>query len=60
MTIKNVAPFATDKKFIVARFVDGDYWFYDAWNDFDGACTQAEEINGRVIMNNGQLDLEVA
>lgn len=59
MTIKNVANFAPTKKFIVAREVDGEYWFYDAWDDFDGACTQAEEINGVVIANNGTLDLEV-
>ena len=59
MTIKNVAPFATTKKFIVAREFEGDYWFFDAWNDFDDACTQAEEVHGCVIANNGTLDLEV-
>ena len=49
MKINNMPAYARSKKFIVVRFVDGEAWFYDAWNDVEGAIKQAAEINGNVI-----------
>lgn len=31
------------------RMVDGEAWFYDAWNDADKAIAQAVEEDGHVI-----------
>ena len=48
MKINNLDNYARCKKYIVFRVVDGDNWFYDAWNDFDKALNQAIEIDGQV------------
>jgi hypothetical protein len=37
-----------NRKFIVFRMVDGENWFYDAWDDFDRALKQAIETEGQV------------
>ena len=39
----------TNYAFITAREVDGDLWFYGAWNDRDSANEQALEIGGIML-----------
>ena len=50
MTINNM-PKNTEEKYIVARRVDGDLWFWGAWNDRNRANEVAMEIGGEVIVN---------
>lgn len=53
--IKNIPDYAKDYKYIVARRVDGEFWFYDAWNDSYKANTVARELksygNDAVVFN---------
>ena len=51
--INNVSESATHRKWIVARAVDGEVWFYDAWayDREDDARAQAREVNGFVVEN---------
>lgn len=48
-TILNVPRYAADYRYIVARRVDGDLWFYGAWNDADKANEVALDIDGETI-----------
>lgn len=52
MKINNVESYALNKKFIVYRMIDGEAWFYDAWNDTRKAEEQSREINGYVTKTN--------
>lgn len=47
MTINNMPN--TTKKYIVARRVDGELWFWGSWDDRDRANEVALEIGGEVI-----------
>lgn len=50
--VKNVADYAKDYKYIVARNIDGELWFWGAWNDRNKANEVAIELgNGVVIVN---------
>ena len=49
MKVNNVASWAKEKKYMTIRMVDGEAWFYDAWNDADKAIAQAIEEDGHVI-----------
>lgn len=51
MKINNIASYAESKKFIVAREVDGDLWFYGAWDDRDQANEAALEVGGIMVEN---------
>ena len=44
--INNLPRNYTDYAFITAREVDGDLWYYGAWNDREGGNNQAREIGG--------------
>ena len=48
--INNVPAGAWQKYYIVARYVDGEWWFYDAWERNHGAdaMAQAWEIDGEI------------
>jgi hypothetical protein len=48
--IKNM-PKDTNEKFIVVREVNGEYWFWGAWNDRKRANEVALEIRGVVLVN---------
>jgi hypothetical protein len=50
MTINNM-PKDTVERYIVARRVNGDLWFWGAWNDRNRANEVALEIGGEVIVN---------
>ena len=45
MIIKNIAEYAKTKKYIVAREIDGEYWFFSAWDDANKANEQALDFN---------------
>lgn len=49
--IKNMVYYATDYNYIVASAVNGDLWFYGAWNNKNLAYEAAMEIGGIVIKN---------
>ena len=49
MKVNNVADWAKEAKYMTIRIVDGEAWFYDAWNDADKAIAQAVEEGGHVI-----------
>lgn len=51
MTIRNVAEYAQNYKYIVARRVDGELYFWGAWNDRNKANEVAIEIGGEVVTN---------
>lgn len=47
--INNLPNYANDYRYIVCRRVDGELWFYGAWNDADKANEVALEIGGETI-----------
>ena len=51
-TVKNLPEYANEYKYIVASQIDGDLWFRGAWNNMKKAISAAEEIGGKVVMNN--------
>ena len=51
MTIQNVPEYAKNYKYIVARRVDGELYFWGAWNDRNKANEVAIEISGEVVTN---------
>lgn len=55
--VNNVPEFATHRKWIVARLVDGELWFYDAWayDHAEDAHKQAEGVGGLVVENTDWL-----
>lgn len=44
--INNMPTYAKDYKYIVARYVDGEYWFYGAYNEKDRAMRVALQVCG--------------
>ena len=55
--INNVPESATHRQWIVARLVDCELWFYDAWayHRAEDAQAQAREIGGLVVENTDWL-----
>ena len=49
--VKNLSSYAINYKYIVASDVDGDLWFYGAWNDESRAYEVARNICGVVVKN---------
>ena len=47
--IRNVKTYATEYKYIVARRVDNEWWFWGAWNEYNEAFDAATNINGCVF-----------
>lgn len=51
-TIQNTPDYAKTYKYIVARKIDGELYFWGAWNDKDKASNIAHELgDGIVIVN---------
>lgn len=46
MEIQNLPEYAKNHKYIVARMLDNDYWFYGAYDDIEQAQRIAQEIGG--------------
>lgn len=51
LIIKNLSDYAINYNYIVASAVNGDLWFYGAWNSKNLAYEIAMEIGGIVIKN---------
>ena len=49
--VNNRPAYADEYEFIVARVVDGEFWFYGAWDEEDEAYRVAREIEGAVLRN---------
>ena len=49
--VYNVADYAKDYNYIVARNCDGELWFWGAWNDIEAATRAANDIGGIVVEN---------
>ena len=49
--INNLPTYANEYKYIVVRRVDGELWFWGAWNDRNKANEVALEIFGEVVTN---------
>lgn len=49
ITILNVEAYALSYEYIVARYVEGDWWFYGAWNDAETAYKIAMLEGGQVF-----------
>lgn len=49
MCIKNLPDYANDYKYVVAREVDGDWWFWGAYNVFEKARSDAWRLGGEVF-----------
>ena len=49
--INNYKSYADQYKYIVARRIDGELWFWGAWNDRNKANEVAIEIGGEVVTN---------
>ena len=49
MNLMNMPEYANDYEFVIAREVDGDYWFWGAYEDGFKADRIANEIGGVVI-----------
>jgi len=43
MKVKNLSDYALTKKYILVREVEGDLWFFSAWDDENRANEQALE-----------------
>ena len=42
-TVKNLPEYANEYKYIVASQIDGDLWFWGAWNDMKKAIRKCRE-----------------
>lgn len=51
INIRNMSANAYNYEFIVARFCEGDWWFYGAYNDGWKAEQVAVEVDGMVFHN---------
>ena len=49
--LNNCPDYANDYEFVVARLVDGDYWFWGAYSDGFKAEKVALEVDGIIIHN---------
>lgn len=49
--VHNVPQYAKTHDFWVVRLVDGELWFYGAWNDTKEAERVAREVHGLVVQN---------
>lgn len=47
--INNLPEYANNYKFIVVRIVDGERWFWGAFNDYQRAINVAIEIDGVIV-----------
>lgn len=49
--INNLPTYATEYRYIVARAIDGAFWFYGAYNDGEKAERAAIECDGEIFRN---------
>lgn len=58
ITIKNACYYATQCAYIVYRMVDGEAWFFSAWDDLVKANSQAREF-GLCVADVAHCDLQI-
>ena len=51
--IKNMPAYADHYEFVVAREVDGDYWFFGAYSTREKALQVAWDEDGEIFHNEG-------
>lgn len=56
IVVHNAPEYAKQYKYIVATIVAGTAWFYGAWNKLEYAQQAAEELDGRVILEQADVD----
>lgn len=49
--INNLPEYAKEYRYIVVQRIDGELWFWGAWDDDRKACIVASEIGGEVVTN---------
>lgn len=49
--INNLPEYAKEYKYIVARRIDNELWFWGAWDNRNEANNVAIEIDGEVVTN---------
>lgn len=49
--VNNIPDYARGLKYLVARWCEGEWWFWGAWNDRNKAEEIAQRINGKVFDN---------
>ena len=49
-TINNLPKYAADYKYIVAREINGEWWFYGAYNEGAKAEQAAVECDGEIFI----------
>lgn len=56
MKVNNLPSNYNEFEWITVRKFDDEFWYYGAWkNDYDGAISQANEIDG-YVMNSNQIE----
>lgn len=53
--INNEPDYAKDYEFIVARYCEGEYWFYGAYENGFFAAQVAESIENGIIFHNVRI-----
>lgn len=49
MKVNNVSENAHNYPWMVIRLVDGEWWYYGAWNDVKKAAQAAADVGGAVV-----------
>lgn len=47
--VNNIPDYARGKRYVVARYENGEFWFWGAWDDRKKADEVAYQINGKVF-----------
>lgn len=50
--INNMPDYAAEKQYVVATLVDGELWFFGAYDDYDKAQYAVQETDGRLLIEN--------
>lgn len=50
VTVKNVSDYVTDEKYIVAKLVNGELWFWGAWDDKKSADKAAQTMPDMIVV----------
>lgn len=50
--IKNYPAYANEYNYVVARWVEGDYWFWGAYDDYAEANRVAMELGNGCVFSN--------
>lgn len=48
------------RKYTVVRYVNGEFWYFATYDDYDWAVEVASEVNNSVVIGKGELVKEWA